>query len=267
MKLSFVDIVEEYGPTLLNTILVLVIGYVLSKLILSLTKRAIQKTRLDPVCHKFILSVLKITLYTLVIIIASSNYVNTSSLVAALSVVGVAVSLAVKDSLSNVAGGFILLFTKPFKVGDFVEIDGLSGSVQSITILQTKLLSFDNKALFIPNGQVAADKIINYSAEENRLLAIPFSIAYEADLLKAKQILKTIVESEEMALSEPAPQFVVTEHADSAIKISVRVWVKTSDYWALNFRLLERVKLEFDKNGISIPFNQLDIHIVKNEEK
>ncbi len=267
MNFNFIDIVEKYGPTLLNTVLILVIGYVLSKLILSITKRAIQKTRLDPVCHKFILSVLKVTLYTLVVIIASSNYVNTSSLVAALSVVGVAVSLAVKDSLSNVAGGFILLFTKPFKVGDFVEIDGLSGSVQSITILQTKLLSFDNKALFIPNGQVSSAKITNYSAEETRLLAIPFSIAYEADLLKAKAILKHIVETEELALLEPAPQIVVTEHADSAIKISVRVWVKTGDYWTLNFRLLERVKLEFDKDGICIPFNQLDIHIVKDSEK
>ncbi len=253
---------EHRGGDIIATILTFIIGYILARVLLSISQKAIVKSRLDPICHKFFLSLLKVTLYAVVVILGSSRFVDTSSLVALLSVVGVAVSLAVKDSLSNVAGGFIVLFSKPFKVGDFVEIDGMSGSVQSISILQTKLLTFDNKAVLIPNGQVSTAKIINYSAEEKRLLAIPVSVSYDTDLKKAKELLMELLKSDPLAMQDPEPVVVVTEHADSAIKLSMRVWVHTKDYWTLNFRLLEQIKERFDENGIVIPFNQLDVNIV-----
>ncbi len=253
---------EHRGGDIIATILTFVIGYILARVLLSISQKAIVKSRLDPVCYKFLLSLLKVTLYSIVMILGCSRFVDTSSLIALLSVVGVAVSLAVKDSLSNVAGGFIVLFSKPFKEGDFVEIDGMSGSVQNISILQTKLLTFDNKAVFIPNGQVSTAKIVNYSAEENRLLAIPVSVSYDTDLKKAKALLTDLVKSDPLAMPTPEPFVVVTEHADSAIKLSIRVWVRTKDYWTLNFRLLEQIKERFDENGIVIPFNQLDVNIV-----
>lgn len=253
---------EHRGGDIIATVLTFIIGYILARVLLSISQKAIAKSRLDPICHKFFLSLLKVTLYAVVVILGSSRFVDTSSLVALLSVVGVAVSLAVKDSLSNVAGGFIVLFSKPFKVGDFVEIDGISGSVQSISILQTKLLTFDNKAVLIPNGQVSTAKIINYSAEEKRLLAIPVSVSYDTDLKKAKELLMELLKSDSLAMQDPEPVVVVTEHADSAIKLSMRVWVHTKDYWTLNFRLLEQIKERFDENGIVIPFNQLDVNIV-----
>ena len=253
---------EHRGGDIIAPILTFVIGYILARVLLSISQKAIVKSRLDPVCYKLLLSLLKVTLYSIVMILGCSRFVDTSSLIALLSVVGVAVSLAVKDSLSNVAGGFIVLFSKPFKEGDFVEIDGMSGSVQNISILQTKLLTFDNKAVFIPNGQVSTAKIVNYSAEENRLLAIPVSVSYDTDLKKAKALLTDLVKSDPLAMPTPEPFVVVTEHADSAIKLSIRVWVRTKDYWTLNFRLLEQIKERFDENGIVIPFNQLDVNIV-----
>ena len=246
---------EHRGGDIIATILTFIIGYILARVLLSISQKAIVKSRLDPVCYKFLLSLLKVTLYSIVVILGCSRFVDTSSLIALLSVVGVAVSLAVKDSLSNVAGGFIVLFSKPFKEGDFVEIDGMSGSVQNISILQTKLLTFDNKA-------VSTAKIVNYSAEENRLLAIPVSVSYDTDLKKAKALLTDLVKSDPLAMQSPEPSVVVTEHADSAIKLSIRVWVHTKDYWTLNFRLLEQIKECFDENGIAIPFNQLDVNIV-----
>lgn len=254
---------EQHGGDIIATVLTFVIGFVIAKVLLSIVQKAISKSRLDPICHKFFLSLLKIVLYAIVVILGSSRFIDTSSLVALMSVVGVAVSLAVKDSLSNVAGGFIVLFSKPFKVGDFVEIDGMSGSVQNISILQTKLLSFDNKAVLIPNGQVSTAKIVNYSAEEKRLLAVPVSVSYDTNLKEAKVLLMNLLESDPLVLKEPVPNVVVTEHADSAIKLSMRAWVNTADYWTLNFRLLEQVKERFDEKGIVIPFNQLDVKIIK----
>lgn len=259
---KFLDFFEHRGGDIIATILTFIIGYILARVLLSISQKAIVKSRLDPVCYRFLLSLLKVTLYSIVVILGCSRFVDTSSLIALLSVVGVAVSLAVKDSLSNVAGGFIVLFSKPFKEGDFVEIDGMSGSVQNISILQTKLLTFDNKAVFIPNGQVSTAKIVNYSAEEKRLLAVPVSVSYDTDLKKAKALLTDLVKNDPLAIREPEPLVVVTEHADSAIKLSIRVWVHTKDYWTLNFKLLEQIKERFDENGIVIPFNQLDVNIV-----
>lgn len=253
---------EEKWPALLGFVIVLAVGLLLVKLLMSLTKKAISRSRLDPTCHKFVLSLTKITLYLLVGIIAVSQLgVDTSSIVTVLGVGGLAVSLAVKDSLANVAGGFIVLFTKPFKVGDFVELDGVSGTVTQINILQTKLLTFDNKAVFIPNGQISDAKITNYSAEEKRLLVQTYSISYDESFERVKAMLDGLLEREELVLAEPAPVVRVAEYAASSVNIALRIWVKTEDYWNLHYKLMEDVKTLFDKNGVSIPYNQLDVHI------
>ena len=262
MAQKFIDYLEKIAPQIIGSIVVFVVGIVIIKLLMNILKRAFLKSKLDPICHKFILSILRITLYfILIIVVISILGVPVTSFVALLSVAGLAISLAIQGSLANIAGGFILLLTKPFKVGDLIELEGVSGTVKHINILQTKLLTFDNKAIFIPNGQVAEAKIINFSSQDTRRLDLVFSIGYQDDFKKAESIINEILHEHNLALVNPSPIVRVCELSSSSVDIAVRVWVDTQEYWNLNFDLLEMIKLAFDKNNISIPFNQLDINL------
>ncbi|MEG0570816.1 MAG: mechanosensitive ion channel [Oscillospiraceae bacterium] len=264
MKDKIWSFFSTYGEKIIGTVLILLVGLLLIKLFMKFLQKVFQKSKLDVTCHKFLLSLTKITLYILLIIITLSNLgINMTSLVTLVGVGGVAVGLAVQDSLSNIAGGFIILFTKPFEVGDFVELDGISGTVKHINILQTKLNTLDNKAVFIPNGQLSSAKIVNYSAEPQRRLDMKFSVSYDDDLTKVKNILLKIVNSNELSLKEPAPLVEIETYSESAVVFCVRVWTKTENYWNLNFAINEQIKIEFDKNSITIPFNQLEIKIKK----
>lgn len=262
MGKKFLDHIETIAPKLLGAIIVLVVGIVIIKFLMNILKKAFAKSKLDPICHKFILSLLKITLYILLFIITLSMLdVPMTSLVALLSVAGLAVSLAVQGSLANLAGGFILLFTKPFKVGDFIELESVSGTVKHINILQTKLLTFDNKAIFIPNGQVSEAKIINFSSQDTRRLDLIFSISYQDDFKKAQALINKIIQNHELTLKNPTPIVRVCELSSSSVNIALKVWVQTEHYWDVNFDLLEMVKTAFDENNITIPFNQLDVNL------
>lgn len=155
----------------------------------------------------------------------------------------------------------MVLFSKPFSKGDFIETNSVSGTVENITLTYTTLKTPDNKRIYIPNGEISTSKIVNYSAEETRRLDLVYSISYQDDILLAKKILAEIVERSGLALPDPAPAYLVAEQAASSVNLAVRVWVKTADYWDLNFYMNEQVKLEFDKAGITIPFNQLDVNL------
>ena len=183
-----------------------------------------------------------------------------TSIIAIIGAAGLAVGLALQSSLSNLAGGFIILFSKPFQVGDYVEYGGVSGTVSAISILYTRLLTIDNKAIYIPNGQISNSTLVNYTEEPKRRLDLVFSISYDDDFKKAKKILAEIISSKPTALNEPDPPAIrVTEHAASSINIIVKIWVKSEDYWNLYYDLHEEVKTRFDEEGISIPYNQLDV--------
>lgn len=262
MYAKFLVFLQTKGPSILTALIILAAGWLVIKLLLKLLKKGMEKSRLEKTCHKFILTLSKYSLYLLLAIIVLSKLgVDMTSIITILGVGGLAVSLAVKDSLSNVAGGFILLFSKPFKVGDFIEFDGMKGTVQQISILQTKLLTFDNKAVFVPNGQISSAKIINYSAEENRLLVLPLSIGYEADFDNVREVLLRVLQNNEKVLPDPPPITVISDYSDSAIKISAKAWVKNSDFWDANYALMEEIKLAFAENEISFPYNHLDVHI------
>lgn len=264
MSDKFIAFIEELAPKLLSAVILLVVGIVVIKLLMKMLKKIFAKSKLDAISYKFILSLARIVLYIVLVIISITMIgVDPTSLIALLSVAGLAVSLAIQGSLANVAGGFILLFTKPFHVGDFVEVDSVSGTVRSINILQTKLLTFDNKAIFVPNGQISEAKIVNFSAQDTRRLDLTFAIGYSDNFEKAKAIIKGIIEKNPLALSDPAPIVRVCELAESSVHITVKVWVVTGSYWDLNFDLLESVKTAFDENNITIPFKQLDV-TVKN---
>lgn len=265
---QIVDYLSKNWSRLVGALIILFAGYLLARLILRIFKKALTRTPLDPAGHKFILGMIKILLYTLVIIIALSQLnVDMTSIVTMLGVGGLAVSLAVKDSLANVAGGFILLFSKSFKVGDYIEASGVSGTVQQINILQTKLNTPDNKAVYIPNGELSSAKITNFSAEPDRLLVIPLSIGYGDDIEQARKLALSIAQKDNRVItgsdSRPDPCLHVTGHGAHAIELSLRVWVNTADYWPVNFALLEQIKTAFDEAGITIPYNQLDVHMDK----
>ncbi|WMJ23601.1 mechanosensitive ion channel [Paludicola sp. MB14-C6] len=267
MKDNIINYFKLHTPNIIWSIVILVVGLILVKFFMSILKKIFKKSKLDPICHKFILSFIKVTLYIIVGISALTELgVPPTSLITVLGAAGLAIGLAVQDSLANLAGGFILLFTKPFKVGDYIQIADITGTVKHINVLQTKLDTIDNKAIFIPNGQVSTAKIINYSAEPTRRLDLVFSIGYQADFQFVKQLLTDIVEKNPLTLKDPPPIIRMTEHGASSIKIAVKVWVLTENYMDLNFDLLEEVKLAFDKNKITIPFTQMDVNIISKEK-
>lgn len=257
------NFIKTKGILLLEAAIITVVGMLLVRLLVKLLLRTVERSRLDPTYHKFLLSLTKYVLYLIVWVTALSCLnVDMSSIVTMLGVGGLAVSLAVQDSLSNLAGGFIILFTKPFKVGDFIEVDTLSGTVAQINTFQTKLITFDNKAVFLPNGQLSMSRITNYSAEGKRMLAINVGVDYSTDIAFCKSvILKLLRRYEDRILPEPDPAVRVTEYGRSAIQLSIRVWTKVEQYWDLNWELMEELKHTFDENGIVIPFNKLDVQI------
>lgn len=247
-------------------------GMFLSKIALSITKNLLIKSKVDIALHRFLLSSLKITLIVLILITCASIFVPVTSLLTVLGAFGLAISLAVKDSLSNVAAGILLLLTKPFTIKDYVSIDDTSGIVSEIGLVYTVLKTFDNQIIHIANSDVSNAKIINLSSERFRRLDLVFSIGYDDDFEEAKTIIRNCafnnryVEVEDSQVEEHASIIRVCEHGDSAIKICCKVWVTYENYWNLKYHILENVKLEFDKAKISIPYNQLDLHLIKKEE-
>lgn len=259
-RLSFLeDMLSGIGPKLLTAALVLLVGIVLIRLLLSFTRKVLRKSKLDPALHSFLISILGVASYVVlgvsVMAVLVPSAVN--SLITILGAFGLAISLAVKDSLANLAGGMSILFTKPFALGDYVNINGNEGSIQEIRLNYTVMKTIDNKVVHIPNGDVAKAQIINYTGEPTRRLDINFSIGYGDDFELAKKIIHKAVSENPMALPDPEPVIRMVQHAENAVLVTCRVWCKTPDYITLQFDLLEAVKRGFDENGISIPFNHL----------
>ncbi|MBO7195819.1 MAG: mechanosensitive ion channel [Clostridia bacterium] len=204
----------------------------------------------------------------IIVVICLVGYlgIDTSGLTALVTSLGVCAGLAVNGALSNLAGGVIILFTRPFRVDDYIEVvdGGISGTVEDIQIVCTKLRTPDNKVIYAPNGTLSNSNIINYSEKDTRRVDFSFDIAYDNDFEMAKQLVASVCASHELALADPAPMVRVSEHGQSSIKITARVWVKNDDYWTVKFDVLERVKKLFDESGITIPYNQLDVHL-KND--
>ena len=218
---------------------------------------------MDVSLEKFFLKTVNIVLHIIVLLSALNALgISTTGLLAALSGAVVAVALALKDSLGSIAGGIIFLLTKRFETGDYVEINGDEGTVTQVDLMHTTLKTIDNRHVVIPNAVAVNSRIIDYSSEDTRRLDIVFGISYGDDQEKAKQIILNTVKNHSMSLNEPDEPFArVTGFGDSAVEITLRVWCKRENYWQLKFDLLEQIKAQFDKNGISIPYNQVDVHI------
>lgn len=252
-------------PILIFALTVFCLGIVLSKILIKFTSKFVERSNIDNTAGSFLISLLRIMLYLLVVIIALSILnVPMTSIVTVIGTMGLAIGLALQNSLSNLAGGFIVLFSKPFKSGDLIEIDNSLGKVESIGILYTKIITPDNKSIFIPNGKISDAKIINYSDNPVRRVDIVFDIGYGDNFEKAKKIIEKIIESDNLILNEPEPVVRMDCHKESSVGICVKVWTATENYWNVYYNLNENVKAEFDRNNIEIPFGQIDVHLKEN---
>lgn len=255
-------------PTILLAAIILVLGIILTKFCLKMMTKGLSKTKLDLTVIKFTTQLVKIALYVLLItIVLSMLGIPSTSVVTVIGTAGVAIGLALQDSLSNVAGGFLLMMTKPFKIGDYIISNGVEGTVSQISILHTRIDSASNQAIFIPNGLAVNATVVNNSGNETRRVDLEYGISYEDDFEKAKSVIMDIMNSHNKILKTPAPTVRILKHADSAIVIAVRPWCKTEDYWDVFFDMNEQVRAAFLKNNISIPFNQLDVHVVEDKTK
>lgn len=256
--------IQDAIPTLLVAVVVFFIGVLLAKLLQKMIKRGMRRSNIDETAIGFFQSLIRVILYTVLIVICLSILnVPMSSIVAVIGAAGLAIGLALQNSLSNLAGGFIILFSKPFKAGDFIETSGVSGTVESVGILYTRIITVDNKTIYIPNGTVSGSVISNYTEKKLRRLDLEFSISYASDFDKARSLILQAIQAEEIALKEPAPLVRMGRQDDSAVVVFTYVWVDSSNYWELRYTLLEKVKKQFDANGISIPFPQVDVHNIQ----
>lgn len=249
-------------PTILFAVLILVLGLLVTRLCLWLISKGMNKTKLEVTVKKFVSQVAKIILYVLLItIVLTILGIPSTSIITIIGTAGVAIGLALQDSLSNVAGGFMLMITKPFKIGDYIIVNGTEGTVSQISIIHTRLDSASNQAIFIPNGQAVNAVVVNNSNNETRRVDLTYSISYASDYRKAREIILEILENNEMVLDDPAPLVRMKEQGESAVVIAARPWCRTSDYWDVVFDTNEQVFDAFRENGIVIPFNQLEVHI------
>lgn len=251
-----------YGVKILMALVIFVIGKWLVKKIAGIIEKTMSKNNVDPAIRNFVGSLVYWALLIFVSITALGQLgIQTASFVAIVGAAGLAVGLALQGSLANFAAGVLILIFRPFRVGDFIEIAGVSGVVQSIQIFTTELNSPDNKKIIVPNGGVISGNITNYSANDTRRVDLIFGVGYGDDIDAAKAVLKKVVADNAQVLSDPAPTIAVVELADSSVNMVCRPWVKSADYWAAYFEITEAAKKALDNAGISIPFPQRDLYL------
>lgn len=258
----------NFVPALVGAIVAFIAGRYIIRFLLNLTKKIMVRREVDVTLQTFLLQLIKWTLHiALFLIIIQIIGVPATQFFAILASAGVAIGLALQGSLSNFAGGIMILIFKPFKVGDNIEAKGERGTVKRIGLVSTTLNKFNNEEVIIPNGPLFGDSIINYTREDKRRVKVLVGIGYNSDLQKAKEILLDIAKSDKRAFEEPAPSVFVEELADSSVNISVRFWCNNDDYWDCYFNAIESVKTRFDAEGIEIPFPQRVLNIVSDTSK
>ncbi len=251
-----------YGPNIIAALAIFIIGRLVARIIPKVIQRVMKKGKADPILISFASSAAYIATMAFVIIAALSKLgIQTSSFVAIVGAAGLAIAFSLRDSLGNLASGVLMTIFRPFKLGDWVEAGGTSGTVESMGIFATILRTADNKKVIVPNSKLTSDNITNYSAKPTRRVDMVIGVGYEEDLAKVRQVLEQILSEEKRLLQDPAPVIGVMELADSSVNLVVRPWVKTADYWPVKFDLQEKIKTRFDAEGINIPFPQQDVHL------
>lgn len=251
-----------WGTNIGFALLILISGIILSKWFVKLVCRGMRRAKIDDMLVDFVTSLLKWALYFVFIIAALNRLgVPTTSFIAVLGAAGLAIGLALKDSLQNFAAGVMLIIFRPFKTGDFIQAGGAEGVVENVHIFSTTMRTPDNREIILPNGDIFGGKIVNNNARGTRRIDLVIGVGYDDDLRKAKQVLEGVLAVEERLLKDPEPLIAVGELGASSVDILVRPWVKTTDYFATKCALTENIKLALDDAGISIPFPQMDLHL------
>lgn len=265
---EYLDIMLKWcmtvGKNILIALIVLIVGSKLIKWFVGHIGNSFKKTKMEPIVAKFLVSLIKFSLYFIIaIVIIGLLGIPTTSFIAALSAAGLTIGLALQGSLSNFAGGVLILLFKPFKIGDYIKEDshGNEGTVTGIDLFYTKILTADNKTVVVPNGTLANASLTNYTAEQKRRVDIKVGISYDSDIKVAKSVLLNVIENNDGVLKDEEIKVYVDTLADSQITMGTRVWAATEDYWTTKWDLLEGFKEALDANGIEIPFNQLSVTI------
>ncbi len=258
------ELAPLYGMKFLAALIIFIVGNYVAKGTRYFLRRMLEKGKVEQTLIAFTVNVTYVAVMAFVVIAALSKLgIQTASFIAVLGAAGLAVGLALQGSLSNFAAGVLMIIFKPFKVGDLIEAGGESGVVEEIGIFVTEIRSPDNKKIIIPNAQVTGGSIINHTAKDTRRVDMVAGVSYNDDLDKVRGVLESILAEDERILKDPAPMIVLLEMADSSVNFGVRPWVKTKDYWNVYFDTQEKIKKRFDKEGISIPFPQQDVHLHK----
>ena len=259
------DALPKALMSLLSAALILVVGFWLGNLSRKLVIRLLEKKNVDKTVHYFLGRCVSAFVKTIFVITALSQLgFNINSFIAAIGAAGITAGLGLKDCIAQFASGILILLNKPFKSGDYIEVEGLAGTVKDIRFMNTTMVTLENKVVVIPNDHLTSNSIINYTAQDNRRVDLIFSVRYSEDIPKAKSVLYKTAENNPNVLDAPATYVAVKEYADSSVNLVCQVWCKSNNYWPTFYTMQEDAKEAFDKNGIEIPFGQLDVHI-KND--
>lgn len=256
----------EFAINLLAALAIFLVGRLAARLLTRGIRNLMQRQNADPILQSFVCNLVYWALMAFVIIAAITKLgIQTASLIALIGAAGLAVGLAMQGSLANFAAGVLIVMFRPYRVGDWIEAAGISGSVEEVQMLTTTLKTADNKRITVPNGQIMDSIITNYSANDTRRVDMVVGVSYDDDIDTVRQTLQELVDADDRIHKDPAAQIVVAELADSSVNFYLRPWVATADYWPVKFELTEKIKKRFDEVGISIPYPQRDVHIIQHE--
>jgi small conductance mechanosensitive channel len=259
-----IDFAKVYGIKVVGAVAILIIGRIVAGSVKRTVVKVLQRTKTAPAIISFVSGLVYFGVIIFTVIAALSKFgVETASFIAILGAAGFAVGFALQGSLSNFASGVMLLIFRPIKVGDYVEVAGVAGSVKEIRLFNTIVATPDNVMIYVPNSKISGDIIKNYAGYDTRRIDLVIGIGYGSSIDKAYEIMKKLVDADDRILKDPACQIALAELADSSVNFVLRPWVKGADYWAVRFDLTEKIKKEFDNNGIEIPFPQTDVHLYK----
>lgn len=259
---AFLELIVKYGVKILLGVIVVIIGKIVSNKLKNIFKAAMKRSKMDEMLINFLGDLIFYGLFIIFIVVALNTVgLKTTSIAAVIGAATLAIGLSLQNNLSNLGSGVMILMTKPFSISDTVEIGGVLGVVQSVSIFNTKLKTFDNKVIYMPNSKITSSEIINYSAEKIRRLDLLIGIDYQSNIKLAKEILEKLANEDERVLKEPAYFIGVFELGDSSINITFRIWVSVDNFLNVRCDMLEKIKSEFDKHNIVIPFPQMDITI------
>jgi small conductance mechanosensitive channel len=261
------ELLTIYGLKVIAAIVVFIVGRWIAKGLTKIAENVMNKKQVEPTIVSFAVNMTYIALLVFVVLAALGQLgIQTTSFIAVIGAAGLAIGLALQGSLANFAAGFLMIIFRPFKVGDYIEGAGVTGTVEAIQIFTTQLQTPDNKTVIIPNASLTADNITNWSVKGTRRVDLVMGIGYGDDIDKAKKIMADVLAKDERILKDPAPNIAVVELADSSVNFVVRPWVKVEDYWDVYFDTTENIKKSFDDQGISIPFPQRDVHMYEHKE-